>query len=245
MYQSSTTYKNLSLERRDNVFILTLQKPPENRLNTWFCQEIIRALDDARKELGRDSEGALIIRGNDTKFFCTGLDLYERDTNPYASSEGFYPLVHAILDFPFPTICLITGHVFGGASLMSLAHDYRIMNAERGYWCMPVADLGLHFNGMGTLLRSKLSPQVARKVLLQGHRFKSSEALADGIIDEIAHPAAMLDRALALANRVKSKARTGVYGLLRNELYGEAIRAFQQISYVHTRIVAREAKVKL
>lgn len=154
-------------------------------------------------------------------------------------------LVHTILDFPFPTICLITGHVFGGAAVLSLAHDYRIMNSTRGYWCMPVANLGLHFDGMGTLLQSKLPPKTARKILLQGHKFKSSEALADGIVDEVAEPEVMLDRVLALANKVKSKARMGVYGMLRGELYGEAIRAFQQISYVHSRNVSCEAKVKL
>ncbi|KAM0081839.1 hypothetical protein ACKRZS_005980 [Fusarium odoratissimum] len=238
-------YENLGLERRGDVFILTLQKPPENRLISQFCQEIIRALNDVRRELGPDAPGAVIIRGNDAKFFCTGLDLYERDTNPYASSEGFYPLVATLLDFPFPTICLITGHTFGGASVMTLAHDYRIMNSTRGYWCMPVAELGLHFDGMGALLRAKLPPQTARKVILQGHKFTSSEALADGIVDEIASPEEMLDRALQLADRVKSKAKMGVYGLLRGELYGEALRAFQQISYVHSRLNSRQAKVKL
>ena len=129
--------------------------------------------------------------------------------------------------------------------MLSLAHDYRVMNAARGYWCMPVAELGLHFEGMGTLLRAKLRPQTARKVLLKGHKFTSSEALEDGIVDEIAAPEEMLGRALALADSVKSKARMGVYGLLRAELYGEAVRAFQQISYVHSRMVSRQARVKL
>ena len=128
---------------------------------------------------------------------------------------------------------------------MSLAHDYRVMNAARGYWCMPVAELGLHFDGMGALLRAKLRPQTARKVILQGHKFTSREALADGIVDEIAPPEKMLDHALELANKVKSKAKMGVYGLLRGELYGEALRAFQQISYVHSRLNSRTAKVKL
>lgn len=66
-----TPYRNLDLARHGDVFVLTLQKPPENRLNTWYCQEIIRALNDARKALGHESDGALIIRGNDNKFFCT------------------------------------------------------------------------------------------------------------------------------------------------------------------------------
>lgn len=64
-------YENLKVERRGNVFIATLQKPPENRLNVRFCQEIIRALKDIRRALGSESDGAVILRGNDAKFFCT------------------------------------------------------------------------------------------------------------------------------------------------------------------------------
>lgn len=52
------------------------------------------------------------------------MDLDEREKNPYASTDGFYPLLATILDFPFPTICLITGHVFGGACLLTLARKF-------------------------------------------------------------------------------------------------------------------------
>jgi enoyl-CoA hydratase/carnithine racemase len=74
-------YQNLDVERRGDVFILTLQKPPENRLTSQFCQEIIRALNDVRKELGPEAPGAVIIRGNDDKFFCTvrSSALFSRD----------------------------------------------------------------------------------------------------------------------------------------------------------------------
>lgn len=119
------------------------------------------------------------------------------------------------------------------------------MNANRGYWSMPPVDLGLHFDGMGTLLRSKLAPSVARKVLLQAHKYKAQEGLADGVVDEIVPPDQMLDRALEVANQWKSKGKMGVYGMLRGELYGDAVRAFQSISNVYSRIVSREAKVKL
>lgn len=110
---------------------------------------------------------------------------------------------------------------------------------------MPPMDLGLHFDGMGALLQAKLSPQVARKVLLQAHKYTAKEALADGIVDAIAAPSEMLDAALNLANTWKSKAKMGVYGVLRSELYGNAYRAFQHLSYVHSRVLQREAKVKL
>ena len=102
-----------------------------------FAQEIIKALRDIEKELGPDSEGCVIIRGNDEKFWCTGLELDEADANPFANNDGFFPVIECIyslhhltntlqllatlLDYPFPTIALLTGHTFGGACPFSLA----------------------------------------------------------------------------------------------------------------------------
>ena len=239
------SYKFLSVERIGDVFIITLRKPPENRLNVEACQELIRAYRQAERELGQDSEGAVVLRGSDAKFFTTGLDLYERDVNPFSSSDGFYPLLATILDLPFPSICLINGHCMGGSCLLTLAHDYRIMNSQRGYWQMPPVNAGLHHPGMGTLLRAKLAPRVARKVLLEAKRYKAPEALEDGIVDAIAPPDEMLAVALELAGKWTGKAKMGVYGVLRNELVGEANRAYQMNSYVHHRETAREPKVKL
>lgn len=65
-------FHNLSVTRHDgNVFVVTMQKPPENRLNSWYCQEIIRAFHTIQGILGSDSEGAVITRGSDSKFWCT------------------------------------------------------------------------------------------------------------------------------------------------------------------------------
>jgi enoyl-CoA hydratase/carnithine racemase len=65
-----------------------------------------------------------------------------------------FRLLATILDFPFPTVALITGHVMGGACLLTLAHDYRVMNSQRGYWQMPPVNAGLHHEGMGVSQQS-------------------------------------------------------------------------------------------
>lgn len=96
-----------------------------------------------------------------------------------------------------------------------------------------------------TLLRAKLAPHVARKVLLQAHRYKAPEALEDGIVDAIAPPEKMFEVALELAEKWKSKAKMGVYGVLRSELVGEALSAYQRNSYVHHRETSREPRIKL
>ncbi|KAJ3539636.1 hypothetical protein NM208_g5405 [Fusarium decemcellulare] len=225
-----------------NIYKITMHKLPENRLSKSYAQELIAAFRWIEVQLGPDSEGTVITSSaaglpkNGTgaaKFWCGGVELEEAEDDPYSSTDGLFPLIHTILDFPFPTIAEINGHTFGGGCPLALAHDYRIMNSERGYLCMPPVDLGLHFDGMGLLPRLKLSPKSARKMLLEGHRFTAKEALADGIIDIIARPEQLGDVALTLAEKWAPKAKMGVYGVLRLELYGPASEAFRKLSYVH------------
>lgn len=245
---SRESYKFISVERKgreSNVFVVTLKKPPENRLNVAACKELVQAYHSIQNELGHDTAGAVILTSESNKFFTTGLDLHERDTNKFSSSDGFYPLLRTILDFPFPTIVCITGHVFGGACLLTLAHDYRIMNANRGYWQMPPVNAGLHHDGMGSLIRLKLAPKVARKVLLQAHKYTGREAEQDGIVDWAVPPEEMMTKAMQVAEQWKEKAKMGVYGLLRDELWGAASEHYARNSYVHRKETAREPKVKL
>jgi enoyl-CoA hydratase/carnithine racemase len=240
------TFKNLTITRHPgNVFVLTMCKPPENRLNAVFAQTIISALRHIESSIGPDAPGAVIIRGADHKFWCTGLELDESDRNPYANADGFYPLLATLLDYPFPTIALLTGHTFGGGGPFALSCDYRIMNAKRGFFSMPPVNLGLHFDGIGALPRLKLGGRVARKMLLEAHRWTGKEALADGIVDEICEPERMEERAIEVAREQAPRARMGVYGLLRSELWGEALEKFRAISYVHRRRVGTAAKAKI
>ncbi|KAH8701103.1 ClpP/crotonase-like domain-containing protein [Talaromyces proteolyticus] len=229
----SNVYKHLEIEPKGDVFIVTLRNGEDNRLNFAMCKELMHALGAIRDQLKTGSDGALIVRGHNNKFFTNGIDLEEAAQNPEGSADSFYPLLHAILDFPFPTIAIVSGHTFGGGCPFSLAFDYRIMNSKRGFWCMVAVDFGLHFPGIGSLVKSKLTPRVARKVLLEGHKFTGKEALADGIVDQVAQPEELLSTAMELAEKVKSKGRGNVYGLLRAELNLEPLHRLRDISYVH------------
>jgi Delta3-Delta2-enoyl-CoA isomerase len=241
-------FTDLTLTHTPPLVTLTLHKSPENRITVPFAQEIIRALHYAESLLRKhaSSQGAaLITRGIDDKFFCTGLDLYEGDSNPFASSDGFFPLLAAYMDFPYPTVACITGHTFGGACPLALAHDYRVMNKKRGFFSMPPIDLGLHFPGIGTLPKAKLHPKVARKMLLEAYKWTGEEALRDGIVDEIAAPEDLKRVSEEVATKWSQKAKMGVYSIMRQELYGEAGKAFREISYVHGKETSRKALAKI
>ncbi|EEH19500.2 hypothetical protein PABG_01819 [Paracoccidioides brasiliensis Pb03] len=263
------TYQNLTLSRIPNqpstaataatatgdpqIYLITLCKAPENRIDTAFAQEIIRALRDIErlvKAAGEDENGAgvgaaVIIRGKGEKFWSTGLDLDEAERDAFSNTDGFFPLIHTILDYPYPTIALLNGHTFGGACVLALAHDYRIMNSRRGFFSMPPVNIGIHFHGIGYLSRLKLRPDIARRMLLEAHKWTSKEALKDGVVDQIAEPEDMLNVAIEVARKWAPKAKMGVYSILRQELWGEAARKFQSISYVHQRRTILPPKVKI
>ncbi|KAK2740515.1 hypothetical protein FQN55_008858 [Onygenales sp. PD_40] len=260
------TYQHLTLSRIPNppptpnsqpddshIYLITLRKAPENRIATAFAQEIIRALKDVERMVraaGEDERGAgvgaaVIIRGEGEKFWSTGLDLDEAERDPFSNTDGFFPLIHTLLDFPYPTIALLNGHTFGGACPLALAHDYRVMNSRRGFFSMPPVNIGVHFPGIGYLSRLKLRPDVARRMLLEAYKWTGKEALADGIVDQIAEPEDMLDVAIEVARKWAPKAKMGVYAVLRQELWGEAARLFQSISYVHHRTTVLGPKVKI
>ena len=110
---------------------------------------------------------------------------------------------------------------------------------------MPPVNLGLHFPGIGTLPRLKLRPQIARKMLLEAHRWTGTEALEDGVVDAIAEPEQMFDVAMEMAKNWAPKAKMDVYAVLRHELYGEAAKAFREISYNYARRADRPARAKI
>ena len=82
-------------------------------------------------------------------------------------------------------------------------------------------------------------------MLLEAHRWTGKEALEDGIVDAVAEPDKMFGVAMELAKQWAPKAKMGVYSLLRNELYGEAGRAFRDISYIYGKPTDRPAKAKI
>lgn len=39
----------------------------------------------------------------------------------------------------------LQGYIFAAGTMFSLAHVFRVMCADRGYWCLPEADINLPF----------------------------------------------------------------------------------------------------
>jgi enoyl-CoA hydratase/carnithine racemase len=229
------------------VAVVTIRKPPQNVINLACAAELIYALQAIANSFRQSSSegGAVVVTSFSSKFWSAGLDIDEHHDDPDSHAKGFYPLVAELLSYPFATVAMITGHTFGGASLIALACDYRVMNSRRGYFSLPSVKMGVHFPGIGILPRMKLQPQIARKMLMEGFRWTSGQAFEDGIVDEMAEPDIMLARAITIAEEHAPYSGTGVYALLRSELYGKAFDAFQEISSVSRTKTDEPVKAKI
>lgn len=122
-----------------------------------------------------------------------------------------------------PTLALLNGHAFAAGLMTAMMHDYRLFNPHRGYLCLNELDFGAPLKPpMASIFRQKLpSPATYRTLVLEAKRFNALEALKEGIVDGLGD----VEEALAFVEEMKlgEKGRSGVYGRLKREMWGETV----------------------
>lgn len=216
---------------RPQTYLLTISSPPDNRLTTPTCHALVSALG---RLAATQPVGVLLITSSLPKFFSNGLDL-DHVLSPSITPEVFfpqalYPLWHALLTYPMPTVAVINGHAFAGGFMTGMMCDYRIMNPSRGYLCLNEVHFGALLKApMSSIFREKVSAQTYRHVVLEGRRFAGAQALEVGLVDALGG----LEEALGLIDQRKllDVIATGVYGGLRAEMYRKTFEFLSQESF--------------
>eukprot|EP01087_Luapelamoeba_hula_P019100 TRINITY_DN6281_c0_g1_i1.p1 TRINITY_DN6281_c0_g1~~TRINITY_DN6281_c0_g1_i1.p1 ORF type:complete len:177 (-),score=26.65 TRINITY_DN6281_c0_g1_i1:53-583(-) len=100
------------------------------------------------------------------------------------ASVAMFHALSKLLVLGMPTICAINGHAYGAGFYLALCHDYRVMRSDKGWVCIPAANLGITLPpSLIELARAKLPGTVLREVLLEGRRYTGAEAAAAGLVD--------------------------------------------------------------
>jgi enoyl-CoA hydratase/carnithine racemase len=222
MASTSATESAVTVEREGAVTIVRMHHAEENR----FHPRLLDALHGVLDELESGDEPAALVLTGTGKFFSNGLDLEYMGANP-DEAEAVLGRVHSlfgrVLGLGVPTVAAINGHVFAAGAMLALAFDHAVMREDRGYFCLPEADLGLVFTpGMNALITARLSPPVAHEAMVTGRRYGGGDALAAGIVSEVAPEEEVLARAVSRAAELAGKPRHGLVGIKRG-LYGSAL----------------------
>jgi enoyl-CoA hydratase/carnithine racemase len=218
----------IDLKREGSVFVLTMQSV-ENRFNRGFLDAMTEAFDEIEAS---PEPAALVTTGGTEKFYSNGLDL-DWLLGP-GQSEGtefvgrFLAFLGRTLAFPVPTVAAINGHAFAGGGMFALAHDFRVMRVDRGFFCLPEIDIKLPLApGMLALIQAKVDASNSRDLILRGLRIGGEEAVQRRVADETVTADQVVARAIALAEPLASKDRA-TYGALKRAMYGEAIALLEK-----------------
>ncbi|KAF6813559.1 enoyl-CoA hydratase/isomerase [Colletotrichum sojae] len=201
------------------VYLLTWSSPPDNRLTPPFCRALLAALDVVEFA---HPPGVLVTTSAIPKFYSNGLDLELAFATPGFFSDPLYLLFKRFLTYPMPTVALIPGHAFAGGFMTAMHHDYRVMNPQKGFLCMNELEFGAPLKPpMSSIFRIKCSsPRVYQEIVLEAKRFPGPAALEAGLVDALGG----LDEALKLISdrKLTEKAKSGVYGVLKMEMWRES-----------------------
>jgi enoyl-CoA hydratase/carnithine racemase len=211
----------IELDRDGSVFVLAM-RGGENR----FRPDVLDAINAALDEVEASAAPRALVTTGDGKFYSNGLDLDWMATAPGRAGEYLamvYRLLGRMLGFPALTVAAINGHAFGAGALLSTAHDVAVMRADRGFWCMPEADLGLPLSAQFlSVLTAKLPARTVQQAVMTGRRYGGPDALASGIVQETAAEDQVLPSAIKMAAELAGKDQRTVAEHKRL-LYGAAI----------------------
>ena len=217
-----------SLQRDGEVFVLDLGDD-ENRFHPTWLASANAALDEVEAAA---SPRALVLHATG-KFWSNGLDLTWLGAN--ADQLGSYVsavqgLLARVLTLPVPNVAAIGGHAFAAGAMLSLAQDFRVMRADRGYFCLPEVDIQIPFTpGMSALIQARLSKQVAHEAMTTGRRYGGTDALRAGIVDAVADEGKVLETAIELIRPLAGKP-SATLGAIKARMYADAVAALNDTS---------------
>jgi enoyl-CoA hydratase/carnithine racemase len=212
----------ISLTYEDKIAVLDLGAD-ENRFSPGFLDEMDAHLDEV---VSAGAQGLVTTGGG--KFYTNGLDLDWLAAN--ADQTQWYvgrvqSMLARMLTLPVPTAAAVVGHAFGAGAMLAVAHDFRVMRADRGFFCLPEVDIRIPFTpGMAALIQAKLTPQAAVASMTTGRRFGGDDAERFGIVDAVAAEGAVTPAAVDLLRPLGGK-DPGTLGAIKQTMFGPAVDA--------------------
>jgi 2-(1,2-epoxy-1,2-dihydrophenyl)acetyl-CoA isomerase len=196
-------YEQIKSEQRDDVLVLTLNRP--ERLNAW-TQQMSAELSDAIIAANEDATVGAIVLTGEGRGFCAGADIQDTFKSQLDGAErSAAPRPRRAVDWVSlvrsskPLVAAVNGHAVGIGLTMILSFDY-IMASDQ-------ARLSCRFIKMGLvpeLASSHFLPQRvglgrASDLMLSGRMVPAAEAGELGLVDQVVPHEQLLDAAVEKA----------------------------------------------
>ncbi len=188
----------------DGVLILTMDRA-DRRVNA-LSRALLDELDAMLERIVIERPAAVVVRSGKISGFAVGADLrefegYERAGTVREEIEHGQSVFERLARLPMPTVAAIHGTCMGGGTELALACRMRVASrAPETRIALPEVQLGIHPGWGGTARLPRLigAPK-ALAMMLTGRAASAERAHAEGLVDRLAEPDALLDEARNLA----------------------------------------------
>jgi enoyl-CoA hydratase len=188
----------------DAVAVLRLNRPQvRNALNLDIR---IRLADEVTRHAADPAIRCLIITGSDT-VFAAGADISQMaEAGPIEiMARNLQKYWRTIMDCPKPVIAAIEGYALGGGLELALCGDI-IVAGDGAKLGLPEVKIGILAGGGGTQKLARLiGSKRAMLLLMTGKMFGAAEALAMGVVSEVAPAGQALPRAIEIATEIAAQ----------------------------------------
>lgn len=196
-------YETLLVEIRGAVAVVTMNRPDKlNACNTVMYRELDHALGVIE---GSDDIRAVVITGSGEKAFSAGADIEELDfANLKESSE--YIRIDAttfrrIENIPQPVITAVNGVAIGYGCKVAIVSDITVAS-ETARFSLPGATFGaVHMIMLGRA-RDVIGRKRLSEMILTGEMLDAATAKDFGIVNHIVPQSQVLEKALAIAQKI-------------------------------------------
>ena len=199
-------YNNIIVETRENVGLITLNRPKAlNALNKGAQEEIIAA---AQAFDADEAIGAIVLTGSE-KAFAAGADIKEMSSKSSVEmyKADWFANWDQFVAVRIPVIAAVNGYALGGGCELAMMCDF-IIAGEKAKFGQPEVNLGIT-PGMGgsQRLTRAVGKAKAMEMCLTGRMMDAEEAERSGLVAQIVAPEELLNKALETANLIASKSQ--------------------------------------
>lgn len=209
-------FDTLKIEKKENVVVVKINRPPLNVLSTKVYSELFSAFDQLE---GDETCEAVILTSEGEKAFCAGLDVKEVEGKDIRGILDFVwgvskKTMDRISSFMKPTICAMFGLVLGGGVELALCCDMRIASKDTQLG-FPEINLGIIPGSGGTIRLPRLvGIALAKQILLTGENISAEFAQSIGIVNAVVEKERLMEEAYSIAKKLASKPKIA-YALIK------------------------------
>jgi enoyl-CoA hydratase len=240
-------YETILLDREDGVGIITLNRPESlNAMN----RKLVGELADAMGQLNADDQiGCIVLTGAGEKAFSAGGDIKEQlsDDKRYTQEEqdkmGNPRRSYEIAASAKPTIGMMNGLAYGGASVLASSLDMRV-GCEGTKFRFLAAAYG-RINATWSL-GCQIGWPMAKELLFSARIVEAEEAYRIGLLNHLVPRTQLRAKTMELAKMIAGNHRGAVMGVksILLQQQGESQEARWEVEHEYTTRVMRGAKAK-